>query len=212
MKAFIFDMDGVIVDTQKTHTEALVRTFAHYGADVPAEELAAFAGTKRGTAIRNVIERRGLNLPVDALCDLKDRLFDGMIAEMDLVPIDGIPELLRALRSAGVRTAIASSSGEAFISLVVDRLGIRPYFDALISGQNLPESKPNPAIYRLAAETLDVRPEEAVVLEDAAMGVAAAKGAGMRCIGFRNPSSGAQDLSAADFVVDDIRAIDITRW
>ncbi|MBQ7515001.1 MAG: HAD family phosphatase [Schwartzia sp.] len=212
MKAFIFDMDGVIVDTQKTHTEALIRTFAFYGVTVPAAELAPFAGTKRGTALKATADKRGLSLPLDELCDKKDEIFNEMIARTELVPIDGIPELLAALRKAGIKTAIASSSSEAFIALVVDRLNIRPYFDALISGQTLPESKPNPAIYRLAARTLGVEPADCVVLEDAALGVAAAKGAGMRCIGFRNPNSGAQDLSAADSIVDDIRAIDIGRW
>ncbi len=212
MKAFIFDMDGVIVDTQKTHTEALVQTFAAYGVSVAAEELVPFAGTKRGTALKAVAEKRGLSLPIDELCEKKDQIFNEMIEQTALTAIDGIPELLEALQDAGVKTAIASSSGEAFIALVVDRLGIRSCFDALISGQALPESKPNPAIYRLAARTLGVDPKDCVVLEDAAMGVAAAKGAGMRCIGFRNLHSGVQDLSAADLIVDDIRAIELSQW
>ena len=104
-------------------------------------------------------------------------------------------------------TAIASSSSRDFISLVVDRTGIRQYFDAFISGQELPESKPNPAIYLLTAQTLGVEPSECIVLEDAHLGVEAAKRAGMRCIGYRNPNSGAQDLSKADVVVDRMEKI-----
>jgi HAD superfamily hydrolase (TIGR01509 family) len=130
-----------------------------------------------------------------------------MIEKTDLKPIQGIPELLEQLKRDGVLTAIASSSSRDFISLVVDRTGIRQYFDAFISGQELPESKPNPAIYLLAAQTLGVEPSECIVLEDAHLGVEAAKRAGMRCIGYRNPNSGAQDLSKADVVVDRMEKI-----
>ena len=207
MKAFLFDMDGVLVDTQQIHTLALKKIFEEYGIEISMEELASFAGTKRGTALRKAAEERGVSLPIEEMCDAKDRLFDAMIEKTDLKPIQGIPELLEQLKRDGVLTAIASSSSRDFISLVVDRTGIRQYFDAFISGQELPESKPNPAIYLLAAQTLGVEPSECIVLEDAHLGVEAAKRAGMRCIGYRNPNSGAQDLSKADVVVDRMEKI-----
>lgn len=202
MKAFLFDMDGVLVDTQQIHTLALKKVFDEYGIETTLEELASFAGTKRGTAFRKAAEERGVTLPIEEMCDAKDAVFDAMIEKTDLKPIAGIPEILQALQKKGVRTAIASSSSREFISLVVDRTGIRPYFDAFVSGQELPESKPNPAIYLLAAQTLGVNPAECIVLEDAYLGVEAAKRAGMRCIGYRNLNSGQQDLSRADVVVD----------
>lgn len=94
-----------------------------------------------------------------------------------------------------------------FISFVVDDLGIRECFDLLMSGTNLPESKPNPAIYLQTAAYLRVDPRDCVVLEDAANGARAAKAAGMTCIGFRSPHSPNQDLSVCDFIVDEIPEI-----
>lgn len=207
MKAFLFDMDGVLVDTQQIHTLALKKVFDEYGIEMSMAELDAFAGTKRGTAFRKAAEERGVELPVEEMCEAKDKIFDSMIEQTDLKPIQGIPELLKHLKANGVLTAIASSSSREFISLVVDRTGIREYFDAFVSGQELAESKPNPAIYLLAAQMLGVEPSECIVLEDAHLGVEAAKRAGMKCIGYRNPNSGEQDLSKADVVVDRMEMI-----
>lgn len=207
MKAFLFDMDGVLVDTQQIHTLALKKVFDEYGIEISLAELDTFAGTKRGTAFRTAAEERGVELPIEEMCEAKDKIFDSMIEKTDLKPIKGIPELLKHLKANGVLTAIASSSSREFISLVVDRTGIREYFDAFVSGQELTESKPNPAIYLLAAQILGVEPSECIVLEDAHLGVEAAKRAGMKCIGYRNPNSGEQDLSKADVVVDRMEMI-----
>lgn len=207
MKAFIFDMDGVIVDTQGMHSQAALEAMAEFGIQSTIEETLAYAGTARGTTYREIAKKRGLELPIEEISQRKDELFDAAIARADLQPIAGIPQLLKELRARGIQTAIASSSSDAFIGLIVDRLHIRAYFDALLSGQNLPKSKPDPAIYRLAAKTLGVRPRDCVVLEDAALGVEAAKEAGIFCIGYRNPSSGEQDLSRADLIVDRITDI-----
>ena len=95
--------------------------------------------------------------------------------------------------------------------LPAPKFGLTGYFQSVLSGADLPASKPDPAVYLLSAERLGVRPADCVVLEDAASGVAAAKAAGMFCIAYRNPNSGRQDLSRADMVVEKIGEIDITR-
>ena len=95
--------------------------------------------------------------------------------------------------------------------IVVDDLGIRDHFDLLMSGTNLPESKPNPAIYLQTAAYLRVDPRDCVVVEDAANGARAAKAAGMTCIGYRAPGS-IQDLSICDVVVEKIQDIDLTQF
>ncbi len=209
MEAFLFDMDGVIVDTQQYHSRALQQVFTEIGVSVSLAELSQYAGTKRGASFRGIAAQRGLKLPVEQLSARKDVLFNDIIAHTQLQPIEGIPELLAKLQAAGIPMAIASSSSDAFIAYIVDCLHIRSFFDALLSGENLPESKPNPAIYLLTAQTLGVLPEQCVVLEDAALGVQAAKAAGMYCIGYQNPHSGQQDLSHADEIVASIRDIHI---
>ena len=209
MEAFLFDMDGVIVDTQQYHSRAVQQVFTEIGVSVSLAELSQYAGTKRGASFRGIAAQRGLKLPVEQLSARKDVLFNDIIAHTQLQPIEGIPELLAKLQAAGIPMAIASSSSDAFIAYIVDCLHIRSFFDALLSGENLPESKPNPAIYQLTAQTLGVAPEQCVVLEDAALGVQAAKAAGMYCIGYQNPHSGQQDLSHADEIVASIRDIHI---
>ena len=92
-----------------------------------------------------------------------------------------------------------------------DKKGLQDYFQSVLSGADLPQSKPDPAVYLLSAERLAVQPANCVVLEDAASGVAAAKAAGMYCIAYRNPSSGCQDLSRADRIVEDVADIDLQR-
>lgn len=115
-------------------------------------------------------------------------------------------------QSHGLKTAIASSSSDDFIAFVVDDLGIRGHFDLLMSGTNLPESKPNPAIYLQTAAYLRVDPRDCVVVEDAANGARAAKAAGMTCIGFNSPHSPNQDLSICDMLVDRLEEIDLSAF
>jgi beta-phosphoglucomutase family hydrolase len=209
MKAFIFDMDGVLVDTQYIHSEATVVALHESGVACTQDELLEYAGTKRGVGIAAIIARRHASVDAEAVCVRKDELFMERMKQTKLTAIEGIPALLKNLRAHGVCMAIASSSEDTFISYIVDKLQIRGYFDVLVSGQALPESKPNPEVYLLAAKKLGVRPRDCVVLEDAGLGVQAAKAAGMYCIGYRNPNSGKQDFSLADKIVHYVKEINI---
>jgi beta-phosphoglucomutase len=211
MKAFLFDMDGVIVDTEDIHREAEKKILARYGVAATDPELSGYAGTSDLYMYEDIGQKHGVKLPLLEVRQLKDQLFREIIASRDLKPIAGIPKLLAALKALPVRLAIASSSDDDFINYIVDRLQIRSYFDALISGRNLPVSKPDPAIYLLAARTLGLPPSDCVVLEDADSGIQAAKTAGMFCIGYRNPITGCQSLSQADLVVDRIEDIEVQK-
>lgn len=208
MKAFIFDMDGVLVDTQAIHSQSTARALQEFGVPCTLEEAVSFAGTKRGVGIASIIKKNHSSADVEMVCQRKDDIFMERIHQMRLEPIEGIPALLKSLHFHGIHTAIASSSTDDFIAYIVDQLQIRSYFEELISGQNLPKSKPDPAVYLLAARRLGVKPRDCVVLEDACLGVQAAKAAGMYCIGYRNLNSGQQDLSKADRIVEHISEID----
>ena len=111
-------------------------------------------------------------------------------------------ELIRRLYDKGLPLGLATSSWTKVMNTVLDTLGIRQYFKSIISGGELPESKPDPAIYLLSAQRLGTAPADCCVLEDTTNGLLAAKQAGMRAIAFRNPHSGQQDLTLADAVVD----------
>ena len=124
-------------------------------------------------------------------------------------PVEGTRELIRALHEAGVPLGLATSSHPPVMNAILDNFEIRKYFTSVISGGELPESKPNPAIYLISAERLGAKPENCCVLEDTTNGILAAKRAGMYCIAFHNPHSGEQDLSLADRVVEKIAEIEV---
>jgi HAD superfamily hydrolase (TIGR01509 family) len=113
-------------------------------------------------------------------------------------------ELIKFLHEAGIPLALATSSNVRVMNTVLDSFGIRPYFSSILSGGELPESKPDPAIYLISAERLGIDPADCLVIEDTANGILAAKRAGMYCVAYRNPNSGKQDLSKADEIVDSL--------
>ena len=214
MKAFIFDMDGVIVDSELLHSKMKRQTLADFGLRAEGFDLTHYMGRPSKDFFRDVLAAEPRpELTAKELAEHKHRLYlERLGSDEALQAIDGIAELLAALRAAGVKIGLASSSGRNVIEIILGRFGLRDYFDVIMSGQELPASKPDPAVYLLTAEALGVSPADCMVLEDASAGVTAAKRAGMYCIGYRNPHSGEQDFSAADRVVASVREIAIAEY
>ena len=209
-RAFIFDMDGVIIDSEPLHSKIKLLTLRHYGLDFDESGLSFYMGRKTKEFFEAVIARDGRSgLPdPDEMVDWKHAAYlKALDVDREIAPVKGIPELIAGLKERGFRLGLASSAGEVIIRAVLKRFALTDSFEVVISGAGLAKSKPDPAIYRLAAEGLGVRAEECIVLEDAASGVAAAKAAGMYCIAYRNPHSGIQDLAAADMRVEEIAEI-----
>lgn len=211
MKAFIFDMDGVIVNSEPLHSKMKLLTLEQYGLSAAGFNLSSYMGRPSKDFFREVLAAQPHGeLDAKKLADHKHRLYLERIAEDEaLTMIEGIDVLLAELRRREIPVALASSSARHVIETVLARFGLREYFSAVLSGAELPASKPDPAVYLLAAEALGVEPEGCVVLEDADAGITAAKRAGMYCIAYRNPCSGEQSLSGADLIVDSIAEIDL---
>ena len=211
MKAFLFDMDGVLIDSEPIHTRVKRETLLHFGLDAEID-FSAYMGRTSKILFSDAIEKAGrMELTPSMLADYKHERYLDILKNDDAIhPIEGARELLLRLSEEHIPMALASSSARQVIEAVLDKFGFRQYFDSVLSGADLPASKPAPAVYRISAERLGEKPSCCVVLEDAASGVAAAKAAGMRCIAFRNPNSGEQDLSRADWIVDSLKEIDIT--
>ncbi|QKG52637.1 HAD family hydrolase [Hymenobacter sp. BRD67] len=204
IRTVIFDMDGVIIDTEPIHNHAFNTQFAELGISITAAEYATFLG--RST--RNVFERLkaqfNLPQPVETLLQRKRELFNKAFDEdaaLDLLP--GVRTLLEDLRANGVQMVVASSASKATIERVFRRFGLAPYFTHVVSGEDFTQSKPNPAIFVHAAAVSETPVTECIVIEDSANGVAAAKAAGIYCIGYASPHSALQNLSQADRVVQD---------
>lgn len=205
IKGVIFDMDGVLIDSEPMHYKVFMQySETVLGLDIADEEYNTFIGT---TNLHIFTFLKGkYHLPrevADMVEEYEEKIEEFLHAsKKTTVPIVGVDILARKLYKEKLKLAVASSSAKQRIDIVVNMFDMDQYFTAKISGQQVKNSKPAPDIFLLAAKTLGLSPEECVVIEDSTNGVAAAKAAGMKCIGFNNPSSVNQDISRADLIID----------
>lgn len=202
IQAVIFDMDGVLIDTEPLHHHAFVTQFAELGIQVSAAEYATFLGSSTRNVFQKLQQQFGLTQDVETLLLRKRELFNQAFdadADLDLLP--GARVLLDDLRRHQVPLALASSASKATIGRVFARFGLAPYFGPVVSGEDFVRSKPDPAIFLRAAELAATPPAGCVVIEDSENGVAAAKAAGMYCIGYASPHSTDQHLHLADRII-----------
>lgn len=200
---FIFDMDGVLIDSEPMHIEMESEVYKELGIEISEEEMHGFVGRSPLEVWSEIREEHGLT---QSARELKEYDFDRKLEWLkarELEPIPGIPELIRDLEKREITLAVASSSPPDMIELVTRKLHIQHRFELMASGEEVPNGKPAPDLFLKVAKYFSVEPESCVVIEDSSNGVKAAKAAGMYCIGFRNPNSGNQNLSAADMIVDD---------
>lgn len=209
MQGFIFDMDGVIIDSEPIHSRVKLDTLQHFGLSFAPSDLEKYMGRTSRAMFTDVIrEQKRQDLDVDAVTAYKHQHYLNILAHGDGIgPVAGAVELIQSLHAAGVPLGLATSSNRKVIAIVIERFGLADCFQSVISGNELPASKPDPEIYLRTAKNLGLVPAACVVLEDTYNGVLAAKRAGMRCIGYRNPNSGQQDLRQADKVVDSLAAL-----
>lgn len=210
MKAFIFDMDGVIIDSEPIHFQVDIETMKHLGCNMSKKELEKYVGTTNEYMLTDIKKNYNIKESIEEITDYKMKLTKRKIIESDLEPIEGIKELLVNLKENNIPAAIASSSPIDFINIVVEKFKIRDYFQYIVSGEEVVNGKPAPDIYIKTAKKLGFDPKDCTVIEDSKNGVQAAKSAGMKCIGFANVNSGNQDLSKADIIVDSIKEINIS--
>ena len=208
-KAMLFDMDGVLVDSEPVHFAGRAKTLSRYGIETNNEELSHYTGILSEGFLKDIAKKRGVDIPIAEACEFIKVDFKEVLNNYDLKPIDGIPEFLQALHAKNIPMAIASSSSPEVIDTFVTRLGIKKYFKALISGRQVENSKPAPDIYLAAAKALKTLPTDCVVLEDSHNGIVAGHAAHCYCIGFRSPHSGNQDLTLANVIVESIRDINL---
>ncbi len=183
ISAFIFDMDGVLSDTQQLHSRIESEVLAEYGIIISPEEISPrFAGTRTEEIFAKILEEHHSSYSVADLLEEKWRRVTAM-AESDVVPIKGAIALLERLTKEGYPLSVASSSRTAYVELILRSLGIENHFQYVVTGEMVKRGKPDPDIFLLAAEKMHFPPEECIVIEDSRLGMLAARDAGMRCIG-----------------------------
>ena len=199
IKAVIFDLDGVIVDTAHYHYLAWKRLAKELGFDLTLEQNELLKGVSRMRSLEIILDLGGIELSEaekERIANKKNGWFVEYVNEMKPEEIfPGVKELLKSIRSKGLKVGLASSSKNAHA--VVNLLNIENEFDAIVDGTMIIHSKPDPEIFLLAASKLGVVPAECVVFEDAEAGVEAALAAGMKCVGVGSP----EQLGKANLVV-----------
>lgn len=204
MHAVIFDMDGVIVDSEPYSMRALIEVLREHGIDPTPEDLQRSYGRTIREDFAHYFRKYGVTADLDAAIVRKHARYC-QLAAGQLKPFPGVMALVERLRRHGYRLGLASSGSQAKVELGMHALSINGIFDTIVTGDDVTQSKPHPEIYLLAARRLGVEPAACVVIEDAPAGVQAAKRAGMRCIAVTNSVARAQ-LLEADLIVDSLTA------
>jgi len=202
IQAVIFDMDGVLVDSEIHHFEVEKLILEKMGISIQAEEINSFVGLAMKKMWERVKEKYHLEKSISKLLE-EDTIFRVNYFKNigKIPPVEGVEEFIREIKKEGLITAVASSSHMDLIKTVLEASNLLKYFPVYISGFNVKHGKPEPDIFFETAAKLDVKPNECIVIEDSYNGVIAAKKAGMKCIGYVNPSSGKQDISSADLII-----------
>lgn len=199
MKACLFDLDGVIVDTARYHFLAWKQLARELGIDFTEEHNELLKGVSRMRSLDIILEIGGKTLSEEektALADKKNNAYLEYILKMDESEIlPGVKSFITELKNNHIRVALGSASKNA--QLILNRLNIENLFDAVIDGNKVSEAKPDPEVFLNGAAKLKVEPEACVVFEDALAGVEAAKNAGMFCVGVGDQTT----LKAADLVI-----------
>lgn len=185
IKAAIFDLDGVIVDTAKYHYLAWKRLAGELGFKFTESDNERLKGVSRMRSLEILLEVGGLIVDENKRAELaqkKNEWYVEYISKMDESEIlPGAKAYLEKMRKDGIRTALGSASKNAI--MILDKLSITNLFDQIVDGNKISKAKPDPEVFLKAAELLGEKPENCVVFEDAEAGVQAAKSAGMMCVG-----------------------------
>ncbi|MDP9960249.1 HAD family hydrolase [Chryseobacterium lathyri] len=212
LKAVLFDMDGVIVDTEPLHRKAYFATFDELEITVSEDLYTSFTGASTKRVCETLIQKFDLNHTHEAIAGIKRSYFKDYFdndEEFDLIP--GVRELIQHYKENNIKLILASSATMTTINMVFEKFGLEQYFSGKISGAALKESKPHPEVFLLAAEMAEESVENCMVIEDSTNGILAANRAKIFCAAYRSPHSKNQDYTLADIVVTDYEELELDK-
>ncbi|GAB5399050.1 MAG: HAD family hydrolase [Aureisphaera sp.] len=208
IQAVLFDMDGVIIDTEPLHRKAYFKMFDEVGIQVSEERYSGFTGMATLPICERLCEEFQLNLDPGELVKIKRKYFKDLFqSDPSLELLPGVLALIQEYTANAITLVLASSASMENINRVFDRFDLNKYFKGKISGADLAQSKPHPEIFEKAAQMAGVPKEHCMVIEDATNGIKAAHAAGIYCVAYRSAHSTLQDYSLADRVIDSFSEI-----
>lgn len=203
MEAIIFDMDGVLVDSEPHHVEIEKKLFAKLNLEISDEEHNTYMGKATDRMWKEIIRNKNLNYKSEDLVALTVEASKILFAtQKDLLTMPGLVDVLENYSEKGVPMAVASSSGQEIIDIILEITGLRKYFLHTVSSELVGGSKPEPDIFLHTAKLLSVKPEQCLVIEDSTNGIRAAKAANMYCIAYNGASAGNQNQKLADVQIN----------
>lgn len=209
LKAVLFDMDGVIVDTEPLHKQAYFLMFEKVGITVSQEMYNAYTGQSTIEICKDLVQKFNLSIGATELVAYKRAFFKELFfAETnDLQLLEGVLDLIKNYYNNGVTLVLASSASMVTINNVFTKFDLNKYFKGKISGADLKASKPHPEIFIKAAEIAEVDKKECIVIEDSTNGIKAAYDGGIYCVAYKSEHSKEQDYSLAQKVISDYNEI-----
>jgi HAD superfamily hydrolase (TIGR01509 family) len=207
--AVVFDMDGVLLDSEPLHHAVLSELLAQDGRTMDRAEYEHFIGWTTEAMFETLIARYGLQVSAGEY----GARYTAMILhalQQPLEPAPGVVALVERLAERRMRLAVASSSQRLWIDTTLHSLGLSSMFPVVVSADDVQRGKPDPAIYRLAAERLGVTPARCMAIEDSPSGVVSARAAGMTVLGVRTPYTAHLRLEGAERIVDSLAELDLS--
>ncbi|MCU0469555.1 MAG: beta-phosphoglucomutase [Arcicella sp.] len=208
-KACLFDLDGVIVDTAIYHFQAWRRLANELGFDFTEHQNEQLKGISRMESLELILNWGNITLTETEKLDWATRKNSWYLdLVMQMTPnevLEGVPEFLKSLQEQNIKIALGSASKNS--KLILEKIQMLHYFDAIIDGNNITKGKPNPQVFLLGAEATNTQPAECVVFEDAVAGVQAGKAAGMTVVGVGSP----EILTEADIVITSFKEMSVDR-
>lgn len=209
VKAVIYDLDDLMVNSAPLHFEAwevTLNKFGHSFKDLPKGYMTQFMGTRVIDSAIALVRDLNLKVSVETIFKIRNKIFLGMVRSK-LQPMGGLLYSLKLLKKNGFKIALASSATKQYLDFVLKKFNLGEYFDVLVSGDDVRLGKPHPQTYLIACKKLNLKPSECLVLEDATHGIDAAKRAGCKCIGVENSFTPYQDRSKADKILPSLKAL-----
>lgn len=204
IKCVIFDMDGVIIDSEPIHKKAYFETFNSIGVDVDEKLYKSFTGSSTLNAFQKLVDFFKLDLnPNDLVLIKRKRYVSYFENDPNLKLVNGVYDLIKYLHSKGIILILASSSAMVNINRVFDRFNLHQFFKEKISGADLKNSKPHPEIFEKAVKLSNCSKKSCVIIEDSDNGIKAANDADVFVFGYNNPINIDQKLTKANVIIND---------